>query len=186
MKYFVIYYTFLLILFFVSCATEPVETGPFRQKTYKCELNGIEYVDTISYDILCNEENAERSRLSDSIMKSHLSEKRISNDCMIDEVWYTSKLYTDSRLVSLQFSFMQDDSNMRMFFLAGYVDLNEYAVDYHQGAAQRNEYVCSNLFPPNVDSVFADSSCADTLGIRSLIDIFENFPDSLCEERINN
>ena len=182
MKYFI---SFLLLLLVYSCSTEPVETGPFHD-SYYCEFDERYYPNLSTYYQDCKEEFAEEHRKLDSIMRVHRAEKKISNDCLIDEVWYTSKLYTDSRLVSLQFSFIQDDSNMRMFFLAGYVDLNEYDVDYHQGAAQRNEYVCSNLFPPNIDSVFADSSCADTLGIRSLINVFENFPDSLCEEQINN
>ena len=175
-----------ILLLLGACSTDPIETGPF-QKDYRCDLNGRYYSDKTTYDYYCNEERVEQNRKIDSILKPFLSQPVIEQTCKINNAIFESHFYIQSEYVGASVRF---DSHF--FIITAPSSLDSFGVEAdwaNQSTAKHawtiTKYTCYNLLPAGVDSVFADSTCSDTLGIQAIIDVFANFPDSLCEELPN-
>lgn len=171
LKKFSVFCTLLL----VACSTEPIETGPFREQTYKCDLNGLEYVDYSIYESLCSEEYAETSKQLDSLFKEKIREPTVTKNCVVNEVRLISKYYTKSKEFNMQITF---DTKS---YIMGWID-GRYWMKCSVIGLPTKKYQCPKFFSSDVDSTLTTSGCSDTLGMRSIIDVFENFPDSLCEE----
>ena len=167
------YFICFILLLLVACSTEPIETGPFRTHTYKCALDGHEY-DRYDYDLFCNEEHADFTRVSDSILRIIITEPIIKKNCKIGNV----RLESEYRCIT-------ESLNVGIFFDSvryrhrKFRNNDSFFVEVNYG---KKKYSCLDLLPAGVDSVFTDSTCSDTLGIQAIIDVFANFPDSLCEE----
>ena len=162
-----------ILLLLGACSTDPIETGPF-QKDYKCDLNGHYYSDKTTYDYYCNEEKLELVRREDSILKIWLTEPRIEKKCMIDNARLESEYRCKTESLNVWILFDSVTYRHRKFR-----NNDSFFVEVNHG---EKEYKCHDLLPAGVDSVFTDSTCSDTLGIQAIIDVFANFPDSLCEE----
>ena len=163
-----------ILLFLAACSTEPIETGPFRTHTYKCALDGHEY-DRYDYDLFCNEEHADFTRVSDSILRIIITEPIIKKNCNIDNVRLESEYRCETEWLNVRILFDSIKYHLRRKY-----SYNEgFYVEVNHG---EKEYNCPDLLPAGVDSVFTASTCSDTLGIQAIIDVFANFPDSLCEE----
>ena len=185
MKKKVNYFVCLTLLLIVACSTEPIETGPYRTHTYKCALDGHDYEDQYSYDLFCNEEHIEFTRISDSISHILMTEKKINMYCKIDEAIIQSKLYTQSEHVSMSITFGSDFFMASISLSLDSIWTQSYFIYGESTKYTVKKYACPDFLPAGVDSVFADSTCSDTLGIQAIIDVFANFPDSLCEELPN-
>ena len=168
-------YSIFFLLLLVACSTEPIETGPFRKQTYKCDLNGLEYVDYSIYESLCTEEHAKTSKQLDSLLKEKIREPTVTKNCVVNEARLISKYYTKSKEFNIQIIF--DTTS----YIMGWIDGN-YWMTYNVTGLPTKKYQCPKFLPPDVDSTLTIPGCSDTLGLRSIIDVFENFPDSLCEE----
>lgn len=171
------YFVCFILLLLGACSTEPIETGPFAP--YQCPLDGRVYQYKFEYDIYCNEDTARKNRQRDSLMRVLELQRVVKKNCKIDNVRLESEYRCETEWREVRILF---DSVTYHHLHGKYSYNNGFYVEVSYG---EKEYNCPDLLPAGVDSVFADSTCSDTLGIQAIIDVFANFPDSLCEELPN-
>ena len=177
------YFICFILLLLAACSTEPIETGPFHG-AYKCDLDGIYYSYKADYDFYCDKERVEEYRKIDSMLESFRSQPKIEQECKINGALFDSRFYIQSENVGVSIRFGFD-----FFSISAPSTLDSLFVEAYSASQATvketwaiTKYTCYNLLPAGVDSVFTDSTCSDTLGIQAIIDVFANFPDSLCEE----
>lgn len=169
-----------LTLFLLIACSKP--TDGYWDWPRRCDLNNRIYTDIDTYNYYCNEEHAYEVDINDIITRIRTSQPRVEKNCKIDDVQLKSNFYPKSGAIDLKISF-----DSVAYSVGWHVAVeNSYWIKRDSVGHISTNYPCSNFLPPNVDSVFMDSTCTDTLGLRSVIDVFVNFPDSLCEEQPNN
>ena len=168
-----------LTLFLLIACSKP--TDGYWDWPRRCDLNNRIYTDIYTYNKYCNEEHAYEVDFGESIMREWMSQPHISKNCKIDDVRLISVFSPKSATIDMQIFF-----DSIIYDVVGYVVVNGNYWIRRDSDHISTKYTCSNLLSPDIDSVFVESSCTDTLGLRSVIDVFVNFPDSLCEEQPNN
>ena len=171
---------FGLTLFLLIACSKPADPGDWGRPR-RCDLNNRIYTDIFTYNKYCNEEHAYEKDINDFITNLKY-QPRVEKNCIIDEIKLTSKFYPQLESITMHIFF-----DSVFYDVVGHVVVDGYYWIQRDSVGHiSTKYPCSNFLPPNVDSVFMDSTCTDTLGLRSVIDVFVNFPDSLCEEQPNN
>jgi hypothetical protein len=166
-----------LTLFLLIACSKPADPGDWYSPR-RCDLNNRIYTDVFTYNKYCNEEHAYEKDINDTI-GTWRNQPRVEKNCIIDEVRLISNFYYQRNVFDMQIVF-----DSVVYGVVGSVAVNGNYFFWSESANHISTiYTCSNFLPPNVDSVFMDSTCTDTLGLRSVIDVFVNFPDSLCEEQ---
>ena len=160
-------YSISFLLLLVACSTEPIETGPF-ERSYYCDLDGTYYTHR---DFLEN--------CADSVTKGMLTAPSVSKRCSIDDAVFESLFYTFNNRIIINIFFRDSKLSFNMTE-ALYVN-DVYGVSV-RGEHQHDSYECLNILPQNADSILANPRCDDSAGLRSIIDVFAHFPDSLCEK----
>ena len=173
-----------LTLFLLIACSKP--TDGYWDWPRRCDLNNRIYTDVYTYNKYCNEEHAYEVDIGESIMREWMSQPRVEKNCNVGKFWFQSTLFLergwlDVRIIFDSLSYHTERKNFsdEIFF----VEVKKFSGNVNLGIIKYN---CHDLLPLEMDSLFTDATCTDTLGLRSVIDVFVNFPDSLCEEQPNN